>query len=221
MARTGFLLSPVAKDAVSFGLLAAGDPHHDLAGQMVIAMSLSADTASGATACYHSPMRLCLNRLDFPAQDLNRRDGFPELASLSRVLARAIFLRNDYPPQLFYFPNCGSVLRVAPHSTIQLSVEGHPQRLRLGFGIMGPDGAALPQTHGAVFGVSAVGRDGERVLLWSQRLDAQGGDAAQDRQRAMVDLSQCLSSELLLETLPGESEPPSQLQCYWSEIELQ
>jgi hypothetical protein len=130
-------------------------------------------------------------------------------------------LRADYPPELVYLPRCGSVLRVAPDSAIQLSVQGHPQRLKLAFGILAPGGTASQKTNGVGFRVSAVGEQGALVPLWSQSLDPPSGKTSQGRQRAVIDLSRCPSSELVLETLPGGPKQRDRLQCYWSEIELE
>jgi hypothetical protein len=221
MARGGFLLSPVIRDCVDFGSLAGGDRLPDLGDQQATSVSLSADTGSGSTVCYRSPMRLRLYRLEYPGQDLSRLDGFRELRSLSRAIARAIPLHGEYPPGPFYLPRCGSVLRVAPDSAIQLMIEGHPQRLALGFGILAPGGSALPETNGVGFRLSAVGPQGDLVPLWSRRLDPLNGETGQGRQWAVIDLSRSPSSELVLETLPGSPKQGNRLQCYWSEIELE
>jgi hypothetical protein len=221
MARSGFLLSPVIRGSVAFGSLAGGDGLPDLADLQATSVSLSADTGSGSTVCYRSPMRLRLYRLDYPGQDLSRLDGFRELRSLSSMIARGILLHADYPPEAVYLPRCGSVLRVAPDSAIQLPVEGHPRRLTLGFGILAPGGPALPETNGVSFRVSAVGPQGDLVPLWSRRLDLLNGETGQGRQRAVIDLSRSPSSDLILETLPGGPKQHARLQCYWSDIELE
>ena len=76
LARTGFLLSPVIADIQAFGLLASNAGQRELADQQVVALSISAETRSGTTALYQSPMRLQLFRLDFPKQDLSNTNGF-------------------------------------------------------------------------------------------------------------------------------------------------
>jgi hypothetical protein len=221
MARGGFLLSPVIRNPAAFASLAGGGGLPDLADKQATTVSLSADTGSGSTACYQLPMRLRLYRLDYPGQDLSKLDGFRELRSLSRMGARAIPLHADYPPEMVYLPRCGSVLRVAPNSAIQLSVEGHPQRLKLGFGILSQEGLASQETNGVTFRVSVVSRQGDLVPLWSQTLEPLNGEASKGRQRAVIDLSQSPSSDLVLETLPDGPKRRDQLQCYWSAIELE
>jgi hypothetical protein len=221
MARSGFLLSPVTRTPTAFGSLAAGEGLPDLADQQATSVTISADTGSGSSDCYRSPMHLRLCRLEYPGQNLSKLDGFRELRSLSRMLARAIVLRGDDPPELVYLPHCGSVLRVAPDSAIQLSIDGHPQRLKLGFGILAPGAAALHETSGVGFRVSAVGEQGERVRLWSQSLDRPNGEISRGRQRAVIDLSRSPPSALILETLPGAAKQGDRLEYYWSEIELE
>ena len=76
LARAGFLLSPVIADIQAFGLLASNAGQRELADQQVVALSISAETRSGTTALYQSPMRLQLFRLDFPKQDLSNTNGF-------------------------------------------------------------------------------------------------------------------------------------------------
>jgi hypothetical protein len=71
MARSGFLLSPLVNDNASFVALAAADGGRNLADAEVASVTLSADTPSGSTACYQSPLRLHLYHLDYPRQDLN------------------------------------------------------------------------------------------------------------------------------------------------------
>jgi len=70
MARGGFLLSPLINDNASFVALAAADGGRSLADEEVVSVTLSADTSSGSTARYQSPMRLRLCHLDYPRQDL-------------------------------------------------------------------------------------------------------------------------------------------------------
>jgi hypothetical protein len=65
MARAGFLLSPFISDNASFVALAAHD-ERGLADATVVSMTVFALTQSGSTACYQSPMRLRLYRLDYP-----------------------------------------------------------------------------------------------------------------------------------------------------------
>ena len=68
MARGGFLLSPLIADNRSFAALASTGLQ-ELAGLEVVSMTLSADTGSGSTCCYQSPMSVRFYRLDFPLQD--------------------------------------------------------------------------------------------------------------------------------------------------------
>jgi hypothetical protein len=68
MARGGFLLSPLITDNRSFAALASTGLQ-ELAGMEVVSMILSADTGSGSTCCYQSPMSVRFYRLDFPLQD--------------------------------------------------------------------------------------------------------------------------------------------------------
>jgi hypothetical protein len=67
MAGGGFLLSPLIADNRSFAALASRQG--ELAGLEVVSMTISADTGSGATHCYQSPMPVRFYRLDFPLQD--------------------------------------------------------------------------------------------------------------------------------------------------------
>ena len=220
MARSGFLLSPVIRAPVAFGSLAEGGELVDLADKQATSMAISADTGSGSSGCYRSPLRLRFYRLDYPGQDMSKLEGFRALRNLSRTFSRAISLRADYPPEMVYLPRCGSVLRVAPTSAIQLSIEGHPQRLQIGFGLLAPEGMALAETNGVVFRISAVSGQGDIVPLWSQSIEPPRSEAGPGRQRAVIDLSRCPSSELILETVPGGSKP-NRLQCYWSDAEFE
>ena len=221
MAGSGFLLSPVIQNPMAFAELARGGGLRDLAGKQANAVSLTADTESGSTACYRSPIRLRLFRLDYPGQDLGKLEGFRELKGLWNMSGRAFSLHADYPPSWVYLRECGSVLRVAPNSATQWSVEGQPKRLKLGFGILAPGGAALPQTNSVVFRISAVGGQGDLHPLWSQRLDPPSGGTGQNRQQAVIDLGPTPSSELVLETLSDGPKQTDGLVCYWSGIELE
>ena len=68
MAGGGFLLSPMIADNRSFAALASIG-RRDLAGLEVVSMTISADTGSGSTRCYQSPMPVRFYRLDYPLQD--------------------------------------------------------------------------------------------------------------------------------------------------------
>ncbi|MEP6685844.1 MAG: hypothetical protein ABJB22_03630 [Verrucomicrobiota bacterium] len=63
MARGGFLISPVAEGTKSFALLSLTNSMTALADFEVASISLFADTKSGTTGCYRSPMRLRFYRL--------------------------------------------------------------------------------------------------------------------------------------------------------------
>ncbi len=71
MVRAGFLLSPVVDNIHAFGLLASHDTQRQLAGQDVIALAITAETPTGTTTLYQSPMHLQFFRLNFPRQDLD------------------------------------------------------------------------------------------------------------------------------------------------------
>jgi hypothetical protein len=68
VAGGGFLLSPLIADNRSFAALASTG-WQDLAGLEVVSMTISADTGSGSTPCYQSPMSVRFYHLDFPRQD--------------------------------------------------------------------------------------------------------------------------------------------------------
>ena len=221
LAGSGFLLSPVIRNPMAFAELARGNGLRDLADKQADAISLTAETGSGLTECYRSPMRLRLFRLDYPGQDLGKLEGFRKLKGLWNMSGRALSLRADYPPSWVFLRECGSVLRVAPNSATQWSVEGQPKRLKLGFGILAAGDAALPQTNSVVFRVSAVSGQGDLLPLWSQRLDSPSGGTNWSRQQAVIDLGPAPSSELVLETTPTGPKQTDGLMCYWSGIELE
>jgi len=79
MARPGFLLSPVIADIQAFGLLASQNGQDQLAGREVVGLAITAETLSGATSLYQTPIRLQLFHLDFPGQDLTGMVSFGEL----------------------------------------------------------------------------------------------------------------------------------------------
>jgi hypothetical protein len=58
LAAGGFLLSPLVADTKSFAALADGRWRKDLAGAEVVSVVISADTKSGSTICYQSPMAI-------------------------------------------------------------------------------------------------------------------------------------------------------------------
>ena len=80
MARGGFLLSPLIENDASFVSLASADGWRQLADLHVINFTIFADTSSGSTACYQSPMRLRLSRLDV-------QDGIPANRPPSKLRA--------------------------------------------------------------------------------------------------------------------------------------
>jgi hypothetical protein len=220
MASGGFLLSPVVQNPMAFAELARAGGLPDLADKQADAISLTAETGSGSTACYRSPMRLRLFRLDYPRQDLGKLEGFRELKGLWKMSGRARSLHGDYPPSWVYLRDCGSVLKVAPNSATQWSVEGQPKRLKLGFGMLASGGAALPPANSVVFRVSAVGGQGDLLPRWSQRLDPPSGGTNWSRQQAVIDLGPASSSELVLETQFVGPQQTDGLVCYWSAFEL-
>ncbi|HXI71188.1 MAG TPA: hypothetical protein VNN22_12600 [Verrucomicrobiae bacterium] len=69
MARSGFLLSPLIENIRSFAALAAGK-WQSLTNLEITSMTISADTKSGATDYYQSPVRIRFYQLECPAQDL-------------------------------------------------------------------------------------------------------------------------------------------------------
>jgi len=71
LARSGFLLSPVIEDNMSFASLVSKKGQAWLADREVISMTISACTQSGTTACYRSPMQIRFYRLDYPRQDFD------------------------------------------------------------------------------------------------------------------------------------------------------
>ena len=118
-------------------------------------------------------------------------------------------------------PGVGSVLRVAPRTAMQFSLEGRPARLRLAFGVLAGAQANPQATNPVVFRVSALGEGGAKVELWSRQLDPSARESGQDAQQAVVDLSGAKSSEIILETLPAGPEQRGDPPCYWRQIEAE
>ncbi len=85
MARIGFLLSPLIKDNMSFLSLVFAGGEHNLAGLEVTSITVLADTKSGSTLCYKSPMLLSLYRLDFPRQNPDEPEPGKELHRTPQV----------------------------------------------------------------------------------------------------------------------------------------
>ena len=127
----------------------------------------------------------------------------------------------DYRPELVSVPGVGSVLRVAPRTAMQFPLEGRPGRLRLAFGVLGGESANPQATNAVVFRVSALGEGGQRVELWSRQLDPLAQESGQDKQQAVVDLSEAKSSEIILETVPAGPEHRGGPSCYWRQIEVE
>ena len=228
MAASGFVLSPVVQNPMAFAELARGGGLPDLADKQADAVCLTAETGSGSSTCYRSPMRLRLYRFDYPSQDLDKLASFRALKSLWTTSARAHSLYGDYPPSWTYLREGGSVLRVAPNSAIQVTLDGHPKRLNLGFGIAGAPAQAVSQTTlhaprstvvGVLFRVSAVGPHGDLVPLWSQRLAPPAGRAGLTHQQAVINLAPTPSSALVLETQSEGPQQPGDVTCYWSAID--
>lgn len=74
MARGGFILSPFIGDQKSFALLATRDGLSSLADLAVTSVTVSAANKSGETACYLTPLRLRLYRLDYPRPNPGKTD---------------------------------------------------------------------------------------------------------------------------------------------------
>ena len=130
-------------------------------------------------------------------------------------------LHADYRPELVSVPGVGSVLRVAPRTAMQFSLEGRPARLRLAFGVLAGDPANPEAANPVVFRVSALGEGGRRAELWSLQLDPSVRESGQKEQHAVVDLSKTKCSELILETVPARPEQRGGLLCYWRQIEAE
>ncbi len=220
MARGGFLLSPLVLDAESFATIAAGTASHELAAKEVTTIAVSAVTDTGDTACYASPMRLRLYRLEFPAQDLNACESFRDLKSLSRAIGNMKVLHADHRLQCVYSPECGSVLDVSANSAFQIPAAGQPTTLTVGFGLRAPEAVVLSGTNGISFRVSAVNLEGKPTLLWSKRLDAVNSRTYAPPLEATIDLPRQPGQWLVLETVGGDSSQDSRLWCYWSKIEF-
>jgi hypothetical protein len=152
---------------------------------------------------------------------LSKLEGFRELRSLSKMLPRALLLHADYRPELVSVPGVGSVLRVAPRTAMQFSLEGRPARLRLAFGVLAGDPANPEAANPVVFRVSALGEGGARVELWSRQINTSAQALGQDKQQAVVDLSEAKSSEIILETVPAGPEERGGPTCYWRQIEAE
>lgn len=221
LARGGFVLSPLVQDCVSFGLLASEGGLRELNDHRVAALRLSADTGTGLTSSYESSARLQLFRLAYPGQDLGVVAGFRELTSLWRVIRRMVWLDADYQPQSVSLPGIGSVLRVAPRSAMQLSLEGPSPRLRLTFGVLARGPGDSQAVSPIVFRVSALAEDGGRVELWSRQLDPSAKASDQNKQQAVIDMHEANWSNLILETVPVRPEPGVGLLCYWGQIEAE
>ena len=84
MARSGFVLSPVIPNCWAFAELARSGGLGELADKQAESVSLTADTESGTTGCYRSPIHLRFYRLVYPGQDLDKLDGFRELNSVAK-----------------------------------------------------------------------------------------------------------------------------------------
>ena len=69
-ASGGFLLSPLIADTKAFAALAGSSWRQDLAGAEVVSMVISADTKSGSTVCYRSPMDVRFYRFTQSASGL-------------------------------------------------------------------------------------------------------------------------------------------------------
>jgi len=68
LAAAGFLLSPLIADTHAFAALATNGGRSVVAGMEMDSMMISADTSSGTTLCYQSPVVIRFYRLAFPAQ---------------------------------------------------------------------------------------------------------------------------------------------------------
>jgi hypothetical protein len=219
MAKGGFVLSPLVQDSVAFALLASTSGARELFNKQLTALSLSAETESGATICYASPVRLELFGLDWPAQDLSGVAGFSGLASLWQALGRLVWLNADYAPQLASLPGIGSVIRVAPRSAMQLPLAGRTARLRLGFGLWPGEAVGSAATGSFRFRVSRLGEGGRREEIWSRQLEVSGQAPGQAPNSAVVELGKLEAADLILETESALSAPAGGPACYWSQIE--
>ncbi len=74
MACGGFLLSPLVNDNASFVALATHDGR-SLTNAEVTSMTVFALTKPGSTACYQSPIRLHLYRLDYPRPGVKNEEA--------------------------------------------------------------------------------------------------------------------------------------------------
>jgi hypothetical protein len=228
MAASGFVLSPVIPNCWAFAELARSGGLCELDDKQVQSACLTADTDTGTTACYGSPVHAHFYRLEYPGQDLDKLAGFRELNSIANMASRARVLQGDFPPSWDYLPTCGSVLRVAPNSAIQWSVPGHAKGLNLAFGVTATPAMASSSSRlqpsspaGIVFRLSAVDAHGARVPLWSQRLDVTNEPATPNRQQALVELAKAPSCELVLETSLVGATPRNDLACYWAAVEAE
>jgi hypothetical protein len=221
MARSGFLLSPLIEDCAGFALLTSVDGTQELAGSKVTSLSIAGAGESSPTAGYRDAVRIRFYRLEFPRQDLEPATGFRQLVNLQKTLRRAEWRQTDDPPQLIYAPAIGSVLAVAPDSSIRVPVPAPLKRLKLGFGIYRSGEAAQSPANQVVFQVSSLDEHGQPVSLWSRRLDAVNCEADRGPQQALIDLSACQQTNVMLETLRGDSMPTDGNLNYWSAINFE
>jgi hypothetical protein len=157
--------------------------------------------------------------LEFPGQELNRMAGFQQLAELSHAFKAATVLNPESPPQRFYSRRTGSVMVCLANSAVQLSPPDGRKQLRIGFGVLSPEETSAEASGPVEFRLSKKDDQGNFIALWSQTLDPRKGAAEMDRQHAMIDLSQCQSQMLVLQTI--SSDPMQRpARAYWAELEF-
>jgi hypothetical protein len=211
MAESGFLLSPLIEDRMSFAILTSTD-WPELAGSAVTDLSLSVAGQLGDPSDFAPTAELQLFRLEFPHQDLSNVPGYSGYRSLRTAQKHMEVLRATAPITWTSIPKTGLSLAVPADSALQIQVPKDAGHLKLGYGIV----STYP-TGAIDFRALTVDERGSNTVIFARTLQPAKYPSERETQTADVDLTNS-PSRIIFETVPAD--PANNSTGYWSRIEL-
>jgi hypothetical protein len=213
MGRAGFLLSPRVNSSISFASLGRNPRPSGLIGDEVTSFSICQAAHRFPVDCYHDSIRVRLFRLEFPEQRMEDVPGLARLAELMDVWQKNLTNRCA----LFHSPDAGTILSLSSDSRLCLGSPGGYSHLELGFGISPPTDDQQNPT-GVTFRASTLDKHEHATPFWSQHINP-----AQDKGKHLVslDLGTNEISNVLIETIPDETNSVRAISPYWYRIHFE
>jgi len=218
-AESGFLLSPMVQDNISFALLGSTSWAEDLSDMQVSDLRILVNTPSGTSPDFETRYTVDLGRLQFAHADLSAVPGVADGRRFRRLFADFQVLQAEAPPQTIADKR-GRGLYLAPaRCDILIHAPAQSRSVHLGFGML--DRSYLKEkTDGVEFRLVAISQitpqGMQGAVIWSRRLDPVAVESDRGLQHADVALPALTPVGIVLQTVPGPTHTASL--SYWTDI---